>query len=378
VRVYIAAASDTEPDAARRLRWGDYWFKDSLGRALEKLGHTLTGASADAEVLIHLHGYPVQELPDWTYNILWVHSHPDTVHDTTRYDRVFAEGEAFAKSLGCEWLPGASDFEPMDVPWQARAVFVGNAKGHSRSCVDAYLAAHPDGEGLHVWGEGWDWLPKGAWEGLYYPHEDLNALYAASDEVLGDSHSDMEKWGFTNPRDYDVRATRGEVVPTFLDVATRMMEGVRWSVKIDLGCGNHKRAGFVGVDKLPLPGVDYVLDARNGLSIVDGSVDYIAADNLMEHLGAEFIAAMNECHAALRDGGRMFVRVPGMHNIAAAFSDPTHVRFFTPETWDYFNGLSVRWADYGRSYGIVPWQVLRVVQRERFIEVSLRKVAPDG
>ena len=70
MRVYIVAASDSEPDEERRLRWGDYWFKDSLGKAVERLGHELVEDIARAEVLIHLHGYGIERVPDWTYNIL--------------------------------------------------------------------------------------------------------------------------------------------------------------------------------------------------------------------------------------------------------------------------------------------------------------------
>ena len=32
------------------------------------------------------------------------------------------------------------------------------------------------------------------------------------------------------------------------------------SLKIDLGCGSNKKEGYVGVDILDVPGVDYVTD----------------------------------------------------------------------------------------------------------------------
>ena len=53
MNVYIAALSDMEQDAERKLRWGDYWFKDSLGRALEAQGHKVVGDVMDADVLIN-------------------------------------------------------------------------------------------------------------------------------------------------------------------------------------------------------------------------------------------------------------------------------------------------------------------------------------
>lgn len=374
MKVFVVAASDTEQDPARKLRWGDHWFKEGVSKAVVALGHEVTDNAVEADVLIHLHGIGVERLPDWTYNILWVHSHPDELKDTKRYDAVFAEGKAYAESIKAVWLPGASAFAPMQAERKYEAVFVGNSRNGSRPCVDAFLKGNPDPSGLAVWGEGWEKLHAGCWKGTYYPHEQLNALYASAGAVLGDSHPDMEKWGFVNPREYDIKAVAGEKVPTFLDVTRTMLEGVRWQTKLDLGCGAHKRAGYIGIDKVALPGVDIVRDVREPLPFRDGMVDYIVADNLMEHIGADFIRVMNDCHRMLRPGGRMLVVTPGTHT-EAAFSDPTHVRFFTPETWTYFDGANERHKDYGASYGIKPWEVLEVRVRERFVEASLRRGA---
>lgn len=375
MKVYIVAASDAEKDPERRLRWGDHWFKEGVGKAVVMLGHEVTENAVDADVLIHLHGMPIERLPDWTFNILWVHSHPETVGDARRYDRVYSESAKFAEKIGGTHLPGASDMVPMDVPKTHYAVFVGNARNGSRPCITDYLGGRSDGAGLEVWGEGWEKLPPGIWKGVYYPHENLNALYAANEWVLSDSHPDMDEWDFVNPRVWDRMAVSGmriPPVPTFLDVARTMLDGVRWSVKLDLGCGSHKRAGFIGIDKCALPGVDHVRDVREKMPFKDVSVDYIVADNIMEHIGAHFVRVMNDCHRMLRPGGRMLVVTPGTHT-PAAWSDPTHVRFFTPETWDYFDGANERHKDYGASYGIKPWEVLEVRTRERFVEASLRR-----
>jgi len=379
MRVYIVAASDSEPDEERRLRWGDYWFKDSLGKAVERLGHELVEDIARAEVLIHLHGYGIERVPDWTYNILWVHSHPAAAErlDMRRYDRAFAESAEFAEHMGIGHLPGASDMQPLERPIEHEAVFVGNAKGHSRPSVDKWLAEHPNGEGLAVWGEGWGWLPEGVWQGLYYPHEQLGELYAATRHVLNDNHADMDRWHFTNPRLYDVAALKGERVPTFGDVARAMLDGVRWQTRVELGCGKVKRPGFIGLDIDPNSDADIVADVRDPLPWADGAVDYIVADNLMEHIGAPFGRVMNECWRVLRPGGRMQVIVPRAPH-PAAFQDPEHVRFFTPETFDYLDGGHRRWQLYGSSYGYKPWELIeRVVVDDWRIEASLRRPS-DG
>jgi len=381
MRVYIVAASDAEGDAERRKRWGDYWFKDSLGHAMEALGHEWVHDIASAEVLVNLHGATVQRLPEWTYNVLWIIGHPDTVtrEECDSYDAVFSESAEFARHIQNEWgiacqhLPGASGFVPMDLPKRHRRVFVGNARNGSRPCIDALKG---DYSGLAVWGEGWEHLPEGVWKGPYYPHDKLNILYARAQEVLNDSHEDMDRWGFTNPREYDVRATRGEKVPTFRECAERIMARAHRVWGLDLGCGGNKRPILVGVDKVGGDGIEEA-DLEQGLP--DGyreGLEVIVADNVLEHI-TNLIPLMNDCHDALLPYGRMHIRVPSA-TTTAAFQDPTHCRFFVPETFDYFNAGHSRWQAYGRSYGIEPWRVVYRRMDGPMIDVMLRPAGEDA
>ncbi len=381
MHIYIVAASDAEQDAERRKRWGDYWFKDSLGKALEGLGHTVTDDLAQAQVLINCHGASLARLPEWTFNVLWIIGHPDavTASECHEYDAVFAESAQFTEHLreqdvACEHLPGASDFVPMDLPKTHDTIFVGNVRGaghpgrHSRECIDALNGNYG---GLEVWGEGWDWLPEGVWQGEYFPHEQLNALYASSQTILNDTHTDMQRWGMQNPREYDLRAITGEIVPTFVDCAERIVE-VAYPLKgIDLGCGKHKRPQLQGVDNA-VSG-ENILDAdiEQGLECEAPFLDVIVADNILEHIN-NLIPLMNDCHDALHSTGRMHIRVPSA-TTSAAFQDPTHVRFFVPETFDYFNVAHMRWREYGCTYGIKPWHVVyNRMADNRFIQVMLR------
>ena len=145
---------------------------------------------------------------------------------------------------------------------------------------------------------------------------------------------------------------------------------------LDLGCGRSVRRGFIGIDQ---SGEDDIVrhDLEWGLPIrwVDNEACHvIVADNLLEHM-REMIALLNDCHDALLPAGRMHVTVPNvLASPEAAWSDPTHVRTFTPATWDYFNGAHPRWAEYGRQYGILPWRVVYLRERDRFIDVMLRPV----
>jgi len=386
VSVYVVAASDAERDEERRLRWGDYWFKDSLGAAIGNLGHTITDNVAEADVIVNCRGAGVEGLPEWTFNILWIIGHPDTVtvNECLLYDAVCCESERFAEHLrgwgiACHHLPGASDMVPMpDVVKQHGAVFVGNWRPGRE--LDSR------GLPLAVWGEGWDGkLPEGAWRGPYYPHEGLNELYASAELLLNDHHEDMARWGFHNPRHYDIAAVAGKKVPTFAECAAAIMALVpEKRHMLDLGCGATLRRGFIGIDKAAEetgePWYDTVTgktgvvrhDLENGLPPI-WDVGVIVADNVLEHIN-NLIRLLNDCHKALLPtGGRIHITVPNAaRSIAAAWSDPTHVRAFTPETFDYLNVDHPRWQQYGQSYGFLPWRVLRLVERDRFVDGTMR------
>ena len=440
MRVAVWASSETERDPQRKLRWGDYWLKLRLEQELTRQGWTVDAEVKPAtDVFIHCFGgHAISNLPAHCYNVLYIHSHPAMLKgmDFGMYDRVVAGSEKLAQRLGeqgiaATWNIGATDFKPLDVPLTHDAVFVGNAReGFMMEADNDVVWSSAGTEGrkvrrrflsrpiiqalgdlttlpfkLEIWGEGWNWLPKGIWQGPFIHNDELNRLYSSSAVVLNDTHADMVEAGIINPRVLDAEAAGAVVVDYGCfdphgnvvravgdrhqghrailahddwsyarlvdDLAGGIHPGTR--LRVDLGCGNHKREGFVGIDRVHMDGVDIVWDVRCGLPVTSG-IDYAVADNLMEHIGAEFIDVMNAAHNAIRHGGRFTVITPGTHMPLAAFSDPTHVRYFTPETWDYFDVASERWRDYGQSYGILPWRVLRREVRDRFIDVVLTPV----
>jgi len=376
MNVYIAALSDNETDDQRRLRWGDYWFKDSLTKSLTKLGHVVVAETANADVLINVHGGRVGALPEWTWDVLWIIGHPDavTVAECEEYDAVYAESAQFTehlRSLGvdCKHLPGASDFVPMpDVPKTRDLVFVGNYR-QGREFVA------PPGHIIEVWGEGWPAIPqKGVvCQGLEYPHEGLNELYASARGALNQTHADMARWGMQNPRYYDTLAVNGERVPTFDECAAQLMAGVpNERIMLDLGCGPTPRRGMTGIDLNGGPGVvSHNLD--DGLPVHE-YINVIVADNLLEHI-ENLIPLLNDCHDALVPGGRMHIVVPNGKDVVAAWADPTHKRAFVVDTFTYFDAAHPRWAQYGKGYGIQPWKMVYVREDGRFIRAMMRPVA---
>lgn len=109
---------------------------------------------------------------------------------------------------------------------------------------------------------------------------------------------------------------------------------------LDLGCGNKKRPGAIGVDRNPATHADVVHELdRYPYPFETSSFDEIYADNVIEHLD-DVIKAMEELHRISRPGGLVKVIVPYFRS-QWAFIDPTHKHFFTVDSFSYFDGEHV-------------------------------------
>jgi len=101
-----------------------------------------------------------------------------------------------------------------------------------------------------------------------------------------------------------------------------------------IGAGKQRIAGAVHHDIVPLPGIDVVHNLEvTPWPWLDASFDYVLASHVMEHVHKVF-EAMDEIWRILAIGGVVEVRVPH-YKSENAFTDPTHVHFFTPKTLDY-------------------------------------------
>jgi len=107
---------------------------------------------------------------------------------------------------------------------------------------------------------------------------------------------------------------------------------------LDVGCGRNKKIGAVGVDIAKLPCVDVVHDLNVfPWPFKDSLFDEIYMFDSIEHL-YDTTKVMEECHRLLKAGGMLYIRTCYWNN-KHAFSDPTHVAFFTEVTWDFFTGV---------------------------------------
>jgi len=124
-------------------------------------------------------------------------------------------------------------------------------------------------------------------------------------------------------------------------------------VRVDLGCGNRKPEGFIGVDRYALTGVDIVADLNQSLPFYDNSVDLVLSSHGLEHLSS-LQETMKEIYRICRHGAQVCIIAPyGLESLVSPF----HKQIFnehTPRFWTNIQTSAIDPADYFYPY-IVGW-----------------------
>jgi SAM-dependent methyltransferase len=117
---------------------------------------------------------------------------------------------------------------------------------------------------------------------------------------------------------------------------------------LEVGCGPEKQPGSVGLDRLALPGVDVVHDIdRCPWPLPDDAFDEVHCLHVLEHVD-DICGVMDELHRVTRADGCVRIVVPYFARYSA-FKDPTHRRFCTFESFNYFvEGTEERDRSYSR------------------------------
>jgi len=125
-------------------------------------------------------------------------------------------------------------------------------------------------------------------------------------------------------------------------------------IKLDLGCGNNKQPGFVGLDKRNLPTVDIVHDIEKfPFPLKDGSCIQILASHIIEHIKPWLMLDLfNELWRIMKPDGQLLISMP--YGVSRGFQqDPTHCNICNEVTWTYFD------PDYPlyKVYEPKPWRI---------------------
>lgn len=182
------------------------------------------------------------------------------------------------------------------------------------------------------------------------------------------------------------------------------------AIRLDIGCGNSKMPGFVGMDYFQYGNVDIVWDIeRTPWPLPDNCVSTAIASHILEHVnphsgdkrlpglielliakkiftqkeadeylgnpGPAFMNVMDEIWRVMKPGGQFAFVVP--HAASPGFQqDPTHINMINETTLMYFDPLH----DSGlyQFYKPKPWKIVNMyAQMNGLLEVVLHKRADD-
>ena len=109
--------------------------------------------------------------------------------------------------------------------------------------------------------------------------------------------------------------------------------------KLHLGCGVNYKKGWVNLDnsKSVKPDIIWNLE-KTPLPFKDNSTDEVLAEHIFEHI-KNFIPLMHDLYRICKKNAIIKIKVP-FYASCEQHSDPTHVRFFSPFTFDYFDPKS--------------------------------------
>lgn len=142
-------------------------------------------------------------------------------------------------------------------------------------------------------------------------------------------------------------------------------------MNLDIGCGNKKLAGYVGMDYQAREGVNIVHDLEVfPWPVESDSCEKINASHILEHLKPWLlIGVMNEAWRVMAMDGEFTIRTP--YGAAFAF-DPTHTILFQESSFFYFDPRT-RYYD---IYRPLPWKIESMDRDDPSLEMAtiLRKV----
>jgi SAM-dependent methyltransferase len=110
----------------------------------------------------------------------------------------------------------------------------------------------------------------------------------------------------------------------------------RRRIVVDLGCGQRKKPGAIGLDVARVPNVDVLADVMRQLPLKDNSVDGVHASHLIEHVD-DVMAFMGEVWRVCKPGALVYFRFPHGSTPFLTWKDPTHKRGVYLAMFEYFD-----------------------------------------
>jgi len=120
--------------------------------------------------------------------------------------------------------------------------------------------------------------------------------------------------------------------------------------KLNLGCGPDIKKGYVNLDSVKIPGVDVIHNLNKfPYPFKDNEFDEVFASHVLEHVD-DLVRVMKELKRICKPKARIKIRGPHFA-CGLAYRDPTHKRFFSYFTFEYFTDDCF--------YGLPKFKILR-------------------
>ncbi len=104
---------------------------------------------------------------------------------------------------------------------------------------------------------------------------------------------------------------------------------------LDVGCGNKKFPGSIGIDKCIDSKADIICNLeRFPWPLRDNFFDLIFCRHILEHF-TDAVRPMEEIHRLSKPNAKLIIEVPHFSHPDAS-RDPTHKHYFTYHSFDYF------------------------------------------
>jgi predicted SAM-dependent methyltransferase len=107
-------------------------------------------------------------------------------------------------------------------------------------------------------------------------------------------------------------------------------------IKLNLGCGQRKIAGYINVDIRPEMNPDLVCDIKN-MPFGDSTVSEVRAYDILEHIPmGQTREVIEEIYRVLTPDGLFEHFTPDCTKGQGAFQDPYHISFWCPNSFLYY------------------------------------------
>jgi SAM-dependent methyltransferase len=114
------------------------------------------------------------------------------------------------------------------------------------------------------------------------------------------------------------------------------MDNTMRPIMIDIGCGENKEEGYLGIDRYNGDYVDLVLDLETmKLPFKEDSVNHVVTYHCLEHLN-NLKGLLDEIWRVLKPNSQFFVCVPYFHNYIN-IANPYHVQNFNEHSFRFFS-----------------------------------------